>query len=295
MRACSLLRHGPHYRADQFAEGLRRHGYQVEAKWQRAPRPDDLLVIWNRTRSFDPIAEIYEAVGARVLVAENGYLDRGPRGAKYYALALGAHNGAGRWFVGSEPRFEINDRPWREVGSKVLALPQRGIGQRGVAMPSSWPSLIVDRLRRLTDREIVFRQHPGHQKHSPPIDFADIWCAVTWGSGAAIKALQAGIPVFYELPTWIGQAAAAPLVDDLESCHTPDRQPLWTRVSWAQWTLEEIASGEALDRLLHEEDRSLFRAGPPSLSADCASDGAGDRQIGRPCGAQEFADASRPA
>jgi hypothetical protein len=292
VRCCSLLRHGQHYRADVFAEGLRRHGYVIEPKWQRCPRPDDLLLVWNRTRAFDPIAELYERSGARVLVAENGYLP--VAGRKYYAVALGGHNGAGRWFCGDGPRFQISDQPWRTSGSKVLILPQRGIGQRDIAMPTNWPATTLKRLRQITDRELVLRPHPGHVRNSPPLDFTDIWCAVTWGSGAAIKALQAGIPVFYDFPRWIGGLAAARLVRDLESCQTPDRERLWERISWAQWTLEEIASGEALDRLLHEEDRSLFRTREQPVDPDRQSDGQGAGRPGGERSAPQLVHASGP-
>lgn len=260
MRAAILLRHTPHYRADMFRAGLERHGYQCQlGRWDRNPKPSDLLVLWNRNRAFDPVASVYEARGARVLVAENGYLDR-VDGEKHYALALGGHNGSGSWYVGEEPRFEVEEQPWRTTGSKVLILPQRGIGQRGVAMPNSWPHRIVDRLKAITGRPLVFRRHPGHQRAEQPLDLDDVWCTVTWGSGAAIKGLRAGIPAFHELPSWIGSSAAAPLAGDLEACHTPDRRELWTRITWAQWRLAEIGSGEAFDRLLNEDHRGLFRA-----------------------------------
>jgi hypothetical protein len=256
-----MLRHTEHYRCEVFAAGLTKHGFQCQKmKWDRNPRPSDLLVVWNRGRAWDPIAALYEACGARVLVVENGYLDRAEDGSKFYSLALGGHNGSGSWYVGDRPRFEIKEEPWRENGSKVLILPQRGIGQLGVAMPSSWPIRIEDRLAAITDRPLLVRPHPGHVRNTQPLDFRDVWCAVTWGSGAGIKAIRAGIPVFYDLPCWIGGAAAARLAGDIETCQTPERGSLWTRISWAQWKLDEIGSGEAFDRLLHEDHRSLYRA-----------------------------------
>lgn len=260
MRAAILLRHTPHYRADVFRQGLMRHGYRCQLGHERNPGPGDLLVLWNRTRAFDSVAAVYEARGARVVVVENGYLDRAEDGSKYYSLALGGHNGSGSWYVGDGPRFEIAEKPWRASGSKVLILPQRGIGQQGVAMPRSWSAKIVDRLKAMTDRPLAFRPHPGHQRVVQPLDFSDVWCAVTWGSGAGIKALREGVPVFHEFGRWVGAAAAAPLAGGLEACHTPDRRPLWTRITWAQWKVDEIGSGEAFDRLLHEDYRGLFRA-----------------------------------
>lgn len=262
-RAGVMLRGGDHYRANIFAEGLRRHGFITEQKWQRRPRPQDALLIWNRTRSWEAIAEIYERAGARVLVAENGYTAR-PEGGKFYALALDRHNGAGRWPVGDDPRHDIPEQPWREAGEHVLVLPQRGIGSPGVAMPSTWAKGVVERLKRITRRPIIVRPHPGHRPN-PKIatleeQLAGAHCVVTWGSGAAVKAMQAGVPAFHELSSWIAAPAARLLARNLEDCNTSDRRLAWTRISWAQWTLEEIESGEAFDGLLNAPRGDLFCA-----------------------------------
>jgi hypothetical protein len=63
---------------------------------------------------------------------------------------------------------------------------------------------------------------------------------VTWGSGAAIKALQWGIPVVSEMPDWIGEQ------DNTDA----GRLEMFRRLAWAQWTMEEIAHGEPFARLL---------------------------------------------
>lgn len=281
MRAANLLRQTPGYRADVFSEGLRRHGFRVSNQWERKPGPRDVLLIWNRSRAYEHVAALYEREGARVIVAENGYIDRAADGSKFYALALGAHNGAGSWFVGDAPRFDVRDEPWRTRGSKVLILPQRGIGSPGVAMASGWLAGVQKRLEAITDREFIIRRHPGHQRAEQPLDFTDVWCAVTWGSGAGIKAIRAGVPVFHELECWIGAPGAALLAKDIERCHTPDRRLVWTRVTWAQWLLTEIGSGEAFDRLLNEEPRGLFRSSASPVATHCARDGAGHLEGGR--------------
>jgi hypothetical protein len=261
-RVANLLRSNDHYRAHVFAAGLQRHGFVVEPKWQRSPLPEDALLIWNRTRGNEPIADIYERAGARVIIAENGFTP--PASGKHYALFLDHHNGAGRWHVGDRPRHPIPEKPWRSSGDHVLVLPQRGIGERGIAMPSTWARAVLDRLALITDRPIVLRPHPGHRKNgepdSLPAQLAEAHCAVTWGSGAGIKAMQAGIPVLHEFEQWIGGPGAARLDGQLERCDTPDRDLLWTRISWAQWTLEEIGSGEAFDRLLNTPRGDLFCA-----------------------------------
>lgn len=257
-RACVLLRASSHYRSDQFRAGLRRHGFEVEQRWSARPGPGDLLLLWNRRRGHETIAAAYERAGARVLVAENGYLPH-PGARKGFALALSQHNGAGRWYVGDSPRFEVEDQPWRPRGDHVLVLPQRGIGAHGVAMPTGWPLGIQRRLAGLTDRPIVFRRHPGAENSEPYDQLRGAHCAVTWASGAGLKAICAGIPVFHEMERWIGGIASSRLAGDIESCFMPDRSVLWHRLSWAQWSLEEIGSGEAFDGLLNVEDRDLFR------------------------------------
>lgn len=259
-RVAVMLRTGDHYKANVFCEGLRRHGFVIDQKWKRAPRPEDAILLWNRTRAWEAIADIYERAGARVIVAENGYTR--PEHGKFYALALDRHNGAGRWLVGDRPRHTIPEQPWRESGEHVLVLPQRGIGSPGVAMPSTWGRDVVKRLQRMTTRPVILRPHPGHKPHPRATTLEEqlrgAHCAVTWGSGAGVKALQAGVPVFHELGRWIAAPAARLLAGDLEDCDTPDRRLAWTRISWAQWTLEEIESGEAFDGLLNAPRRDLF-------------------------------------
>jgi hypothetical protein len=73
---------------------------------------------------------------------------------------------------------------------------------------------------------------------------------VTWGSGAAIKAIAAGIPVFHELKCWIGAEAAQFGIEDLEHPFLGDRHLMFHRLSWAMWTSEELESGEPFRWLL---------------------------------------------
>jgi hypothetical protein len=248
-RACVLLRTSSHYRRDAFAAGLARLGFSIEEKFQRRPAPEDLLVLWNRNRGYESIAEIYERAGAKLIIAENGYLP-GPEGGKTYALALNRHNGAGNWPVGPDPRRTFELQPWRTSGRHIVILPQRGIGQAGVAMPNQWLRNVIRRLQAVTDRPLVIRRHPGPAKSSPLPDLVGAWCAVTWGSGAAVKAIVAGVPVFHEFGGWIGAPAARFGVSNIDDCLTGDRGPMLHRLSWAQWSLAEIESGEAFEWLL---------------------------------------------
>jgi hypothetical protein len=73
---------------------------------------------------------------------------------------------------------------------------------------------------------------------------------VTWGSGAGITSLIAGIPVFHEFDRWIGGPAARFGIDDIESPFTGDRLPMFKRLAYMQWSVDEIESGEAFQWLL---------------------------------------------
>jgi len=75
--------------------------------------------------------------------------------------------------------------------------------------------------------------------------------AAIWGSGAGLKAICYGLPVFHEFPQWIGAPGAKQ-----GYAHMPanpfrgDRIAMLDRVSWAQCSVEELGTAEPLARLL---------------------------------------------
>lgn len=128
---------------------------------------------------------------------------------------------------------------------------QRGIGEQGVAMPHEWRLDIERRLKAVTKRPIVIRGHPGIDGAAPTEpDFRNVHAVVTWASGAAIKAIAAGVPVFHEFDRWIGAPAARFGIDKIEEPYLGDRLPMFRRLAWAQWTAAEIAKGEPFECLL---------------------------------------------
>lgn len=251
--AALLLPGGPHYARDVFHAGLKRIGFAVTGNAHPAPQERDLLVIWNRNGPNDIIAKNYERRGAKVIVVENGYIGTDENGHHLYAMALGHHNGAGTWVRGPDDRWDhigIDLKPWREAGDSLWLLPQRGIGPEGVAMPLTWASEAFKRLRKVTKRPIKTREHPGRVKLDPIPHLADAYAAVTWGSSAAIKAIVAGIPVFYEFEQWIGGSAAKYGFSALKDPFLGDRLPMLRDLAWAQWSLREILFGEPFACLL---------------------------------------------
>jgi hypothetical protein len=250
-RACLRLRRSHYTRWQFFERGLRRLGFAVGDN-PNSPRPGDVLVMWNRFPHNERWAKEFESVGAVVIIAENGWIGK-IDDCRPIALARSHHNGAGWWPMGAGdrwPRFGVALAPWRQDGEHILVLPQRGYGEAGVAMPPSWAAMVQQRLRALTRRKVVLRRHPGVEQPDDP-DFSGAWAAVTWASGAGIKALAAGVPVFHEMPHWLGAPAARFGIDAIETPVMPDRLPMFRRLAWAQWSPHEIETGEALAPLIN--------------------------------------------
>lgn len=248
MKALCLIRDALHYRRDAFCAGLAAAGYSVVRDLPN-PSPEDILIIWNRYGRFDAEAKRFELAGARVLVAENGYLGKGWRGGDWYALALGHHGGAGRWKYGGSDRwdkFGVELSPWRVGGDEIIILGQRGIGEPGLASPDGW----AEKMKwRFHDSRI--RPHPG--KNGGPdlmYDLEKARAVVTWSSGAALSALIYGIPVWCANKWWIGASAAA----HIDQCLMRDdiaRLETFRRLAWAQWNIDEIRTGEAIIHALN--------------------------------------------
>lgn len=263
-RAWCLIREQVHYRREAFLQGLTAAGYEIIQSSREEGNPNfsgsgagDVLVIWNRYGHYEDWAGGFERRGGTVLVAENGYLGDDVNGRQHYALAIGQHNGGGRWHVGGPERWRalgVALKPWRERGEHVLICPQRGIGPRDYAQRADWPHRLADRLKGITRRSVRVRPHPGNvsqaeARASLARDLEGCWAVVTWASGAGIHALVAGVPVFYEAPYWILSGAGEKNVLDIDNPHYLDRETAFVGLAWAQWTVEEIASGEPFKHL----------------------------------------------
>jgi hypothetical protein len=255
MIAISHIRKDPCYRSDAFSRGLRACGYHLCA----TGRPNDkrdLLVIWNRYGSNEAIADQWEQRGGSVIVAENGYIGKDANGIQLYAISVHGHNGAGWFPVGDTDRFSalgIALKPWRKTGEHVLVCGQRGIGSRTMASPAGWHDRAAMNVSAHLNRVAKIRMHPG--RHAPATaledDLANAWACMIWSSGSGVKSLVEGVPVIYDAPSWIASGAAVRLKDADALC-TDDAKRLAAlqRMSWGQWRIAEIESGEPFARIL---------------------------------------------
>ncbi|HEY6021422.1 MAG TPA: hypothetical protein VIY48_16400, partial [Candidatus Paceibacterota bacterium] len=110
--------------------------------------------------------------------------------------------------------------------------------------PRDWGQNVVERLQKATRRPIMVK-HPSTREE--PLDpyWVDCHAVVIWASGSGIKSIVNGVPVFHEMPLWIGSPAAHYGITDLENPNTSEglREYMLHRLSWAMWTAEEIESG----------------------------------------------------
>lgn len=223
------LRHNEGPRVDAFRLGLHRIGLTV------APADAcDVFVTWNRIGFADQLAGHCKMRGGSVLVVENAAWGNDFAGESWLTMARDRHNTAGMFPVGGPERWDalgVDLAPWRESGGEVVGLPQRGIGSPPTAQPRGWNPPGCARIR----------QHPGKRDAIPlGHDLRKASKVVTWGSGAAIKALMWGIRVESHMPQWVGE----------QNNTDAGRLDMFRRLAWAQWRLSEIENGEAFAWLL---------------------------------------------
>lgn len=235
-------------------EGARRAGFLVKDARNMNPvgEPGDVLMAWNMYGVNEVKAQKFAGT---VMVFEEGYT-RYLHPVKPYAISLDGHNGSGRWFPGGADRWAalgLKEKPYRKSGEHILVCGQRGIGSREMASPQDWHLDVANRLKYISEREIVVRPHPGKDKTKAPDIDAQLdgaWAVVVWSSAIALRALLRGIPVFYEAPHHILAPAMEHGIRGINRPQYLDRQAAFESMAWAQWNIDEIRSGAPFVHLL---------------------------------------------
>ena len=254
-------------RHETFKQGLREVGYEVvEGRAEQAGH-GDLILGWNAYGTTYDQMRNADKHGAQSMVFEEGYV-RNIHGEKYFAVALGGHNGHGRWNVGGPERlagWNLHLEPWRRHGNHILVCGQRGFGYNAMAMPTDWPDKIVGRLRTLTNRPIYFRPHPKRRATMPKsgaydkvLDFgidlkvqlSDAWACVVYTSNSATNALLAGVPALFDGPDIVTSPASLRGIESVDRPPLLDRTRGLQKMSWAQWSEKELRTGVAFKCLL---------------------------------------------
>lgn len=238
-----------------FADGLRRHGWNVEVG--RSPAPADLLVLWG-VRSKEKIAGQRRRGG--VCVLERGYI--GDRFAWTSVSFGGELNGRAefRGVSSDGSRFDrfhwnlMRDWQWREGYTLLIGQVPGDMSLNGGRL-DGW---IEATAANLSGR-VVYRPHPlatgrradrvrGLERHEGPLSeaLAGAGLVVTWNSNAGVEAVLAGVPT---VAMDEGSMAFPVTGHALGEVVRPDRREWAARLAWCQWREEEMRSGECWARV----------------------------------------------
>lgn len=257
---------------DAFQRGVNRLGFASAAHDMSA----DVAVIWStvwagRMRQNHQVWQEFTNTQRPVVVLEVGMLKRGvtwKMGINGTGLGCYPDSDLDPW---RPTRLEIELLPWQDHGEHVLIAMQRTDSEQWANMPAGdqWLQQTVDTVRQYTDRPIVVRNHPrqattipaGCQHWQPRavagtydcFDFANsiagARAVINWNSGPGSQAVIAGVPAFVG-----ADSLAAPVgncdLSTVEDPVRPDRSQWLLEIAHTEWTVDEIATGQPIERLL---------------------------------------------
>lgn len=243
------------YHARAIEAGLRRHGIEVAYGQWNQPEPGDFSVCWGIKQpelfKAGPVLVLERGhVGDRLAYASAGWDGLGRRG-RYPS----ATDGGARW----RARYGMLMEPWRREISTAYALLLGQVEGDAALYDLDLPGWLQRTTKELVSLgwEVRFRPHPLGPIAAPPgsrritgrllDNLAGAGLCVTFNSTAAVEAVLSGIPVVSTDPgamSWpvSGHDLHGPLV-------RPAREAWAWDLAWTQWTVEELASGEAWTHL----------------------------------------------
>jgi len=160
-------------------------------------------------------------------------------------------------------------KSWTNSGTNILIALQRsdsGQWSHGPKM-QVWLQETVDHLRKFTERPIVVRPHPRQSVVMPSgvivqrpqklatdrFDFdsalTNTWAVINHNSGPGSQAVIAGVPAFVGLSS-LASSVGNLTMGNIEKPNRPDREEWLSQIAHTEWTVEEIATGLPLARLL---------------------------------------------
>lgn len=261
MRATLYLNHmrngdvSTHMKA--MSAGLKRHGIDVHQYHDRPDLSADFAVVWGWRRG-----KMLRDTGFErpILVLERGYL-----GDRWQWTSMGwdGLNGRARFNVPQDrgERFWANygglAREWEAFDGYWLIIGQV-IGDAALSMVdfNQWVKETADDLERL-GKDVRFRPHPEaiNRGQALPVPnymvvggtlseaLSEAACVVTWNSNTGVDAVLSGVPAVAYDEGAMGWPVASHSVH--EPLVMPDRADWFRDMSWRQWSMEEIQSGEA--------------------------------------------------
>ena len=165
-------------------------------------------------------------------------------------------------------------KTWRSDGNYVLICGQHNKSLQWQGMPSmsNWFLNTYDKIRKYTDRPIIFRPHPRcklehierglkHVYRQEPkhiastyddfdMDFSDVWATISYSSNPGTHSCINGVPAFvstHSLAYSVGNDID--FLHDIENPLMPDRSQWLNDYAHTEWTIEEISQGVPIKSL----------------------------------------------
>ena len=256
---------------EAFERGVKALGHEI------VKSGEDIPVIWSvlwsgRMAANQIIFETAKRQGKPVIIIEVGNLLRGTT----WRICLDHINNQG-FFGNSE---NLDSRRPEKLGvllqSEKLNRPDhiliasqhdRSLQWQGMPSMKSWIEKTVCEIRQFSDRKIVIRPHPrspigpvslANVEIEKPVQLKNTYdsfdidyfchCVVNYNSGPAVQAAIHGIPVICDQSSLASPVSSK--LETIENIVLPDRTDWFLRLCHAEWTIDEIATGAPLDRLL---------------------------------------------
>ena len=243
----------PELRHPGYSEGQPENGF-------------DMIVVHGLHGETQNIFNRYSAAGVPGLVLDLGFIYR----PDYFQLGWGGLN----WIPAfdceparAQAMFgDIPTEPKRGGQYVLVCCQKHGDKQHNLRSVRVWADETIKKIKLFTDKPIRFRPHPLYNfnpgiagvEYSNPdevsfsSDIENACCMVTYNSTAAYQAILSGVQVFCD-----PSAVYAPICNtDLSEIDRPVFKPLksfFNRLAYGQWTMAEMASGEALQFLLNAQ------------------------------------------
>jgi len=256
---------------DAFSTGLKHLGHEEHEDF-------DVAVIWSvlwhgRMKNNQPVWEYCQKNNIPVIVLEVGGIKRGTtwkvgiNGINRDAFFGPSSNDSSR-----ARQLGLELKPW-SFGEHIVICGQHDKSHQWRDMPpmSKWISDVIDEIRKYSERKIYFRPHPRCQLPGIEHEFKNVFrqiplhvtgtyddfdfsfkgahAVVSWTSNPGIQSIIGGVPAF------VGQSSLAYDVanhsfDTIEDPIKPERQQWLNDYAHTEWTVDEIAEGLPLARLL---------------------------------------------
>ena len=219
-------------------------------------KASDLLSAWGYRRSREMLVQ--KKSGRRTLIMERAYL--GDR-FSWTSLGYDGLNGTADFCNKDVPddraqMWSLDD--WRQGGDYALVIGQvHGDKSLDGININGWVSRTLKAAVSKYKR-VVYRPHPLQRVRQNPsipsgveIDRSETIddalsgaiCCITYSSNSGVNAVAAGVPVVSEGKcSMVADISSRSVLDPLIM---PDRSDWLRRIAYAQWTPEELRSGEA--------------------------------------------------